>query len=163
MEDTVNRPRISKWIGRGYVLVVVFLAGLYAAIAILTDILTIPIGAIVFTTVMIFAIVLVGVITYFFFRTTYVIREGHLRAWSPFASIDLDIKDIVKLEQTRVPFYFRGFGAGLYSGTFFIAGVGWTKVIITNLTDGVLITDKNEKRYLITPSDPSGFVRMIGR
>ena len=142
---------------------IVFLAGLYATIAILTDILSIPIGGIVFTVVMISVIVLICVITYFFYRTTYVIRDGHLRAWAPFASIDLDIKDIIKLEQTRVPFYFRGFGAGLYSGMFFIPGFGWTKVIITNLTDGVLITDKNEKRFLITPSDPIGFIRMNGR
>ena len=124
MDYIVNRPRISKWIGRGYLLVIVFLAGLYATIAILTDILSIPIGGIVFTVVMISVIVLICVITYFFYRTTYVIRDGHLRAWSPFASIDLDIKDIIKLEQTRVPFYFRGFGAGLYSGMFFIPGFG---------------------------------------
>jgi hypothetical protein len=163
MTETTNKPRISKWIGRSYILLLIILIGLYAVIVIWTGILDSTIAGIVFTAAMVFAIVLVGAVALFFYRTVYEIRDGHLHSWSPFAMIDLEINDITKIEQTRVPFYFRGFGAGLYSGMFFIPGFGWTKVIISNLTDGLLITDKNGKRYLITPSDPNGFVKILGR
>ena len=88
------------------------------------------------------------------------VKDGFLHSWSPFAVINVKIKDITKIEQTRIPFYFKGFGASVYSGWFYIPAFGWTRVIITNLTDGVLITDKSGKRYLITPSDPGSFVRL---
>ena len=52
-------------------------------------------------------------------------------------------------------------GASFYSGRFYIAGAGWTKTIMTNLVDGVLITDKNGKHYLITPSNPDKFVKLL--
>jgi hypothetical protein len=161
MTDTVNKPRISKWIGRGYILIVLFLIGLYGAIVVLTRILDMTLAGIFFTAIMLFAVLLVGAVAYCFFGTVYTIREGRLHSWSPFATIDLDIRDITKMEMTRVPIYFKGFGAGLYSGLFFIPAFGWTKVIITNLTDGLLIADKNGKKYLITPSDPAGFSKVL--
>jgi hypothetical protein len=161
MNDTVNKPRISKWIGRGYVLLVVVLVGLYGAILVLTGIQDMVLASILFTTVMTFVVILVGAVAYCFYGTVYTIKEGRLHSWSPFATIDLEIQDITKIERTRVPFYFKGFGAGLYSGMFFIPAFGWTKVIITNLTDGLLISDKNGKKYLITPSDPAGFSNML--
>lgn len=163
MIDTLNKPRISKWIGRGYVMLVILLVGIYGAILVLTNIQDILLASILFNTVTTFAVILVGTVAYCFYRTVYTIKSGTLHSWSPFAKIDLEIKDITKIERTRVPFYFKGFGAGLYSGMFFIPGFGWTKVIITNLTDGLLISDKNGRKYLITPSDPDGFLNILSQ
>jgi len=162
MEKRINKPRISKWIGRSYIALTIAVAGLFSAIAIWSGILGMILPGIIFTAIAVFAVVLIGVITFFFYRTAYTIHDGRLHSWSPFATIDLDIKDIIKIEQTRVPYSLKGYGAGLYSGLYFIPGFGWTRVLITNLTDGVLISDKNGKRYLITPSDPKGFVGILG-
>ena len=108
MTDTVNKPRISRWIGRGYIRIVLFLIGLYGAIVVLTGILDMTLAGIFFTAVMLFAVLLVCVIAYCFFGTVYTIKEGHLHSWSPFTTIDLDIRDITKKEMTRVPIYFKG-------------------------------------------------------
>jgi hypothetical protein len=161
MENLINKPRISKWIGRSYILLIIVVAGLFSTIAVWSGILGMFLPGIIFTAVTVFAVVLIGVITFFFYRTAYTIRDGRLYSWSPFATIELDTKDIIIIEQTRVPYSLKGYGAGFYSGMYFIPGFGWTKVIITNLTDGVLISDTNGKRYLITPSDPKGFVETI--
>jgi len=155
-----NKPRISKWIGRSYLLLAILIAVLYAAIVLMSDIFGSLYLGIFFTVVMMSVLVLICVTTYSFYKTVYVIKDGFLYSWSPFAVINLKIKDIAKIERTRIPLHFRA-GASLYSGRFYIPSLGWTRVVITNLTDGVLITDKNGKHYLITPSNPDGFVKLL--
>lgn len=114
---------------------------------------------------MVFVVVLMAVTAYGLYRTKYVIRGGILSSWSPFAIIRLRLKDIKEVEITRIPFHIRIYGAGLYCGLFYIPGLGRTKTIMTNLSDGVLITTKDRKHgkkyYLITPSDPERFVKLL--
>lgn len=157
----INKPRISKWIGIMYLLITIMIAVLFVSIALGTDIFSVIYAGILFTAVMLAALVLLGIVTYGFYKTSYTIKDGRMYSWSPFAVINLNVKEIKKAELTRIPFYFKGFGASLYSGIFFIPGLGWTKVIITNLTDGVLMTDKSGKNYLITPSNPEGFAKSL--
>jgi hypothetical protein len=59
-----------------------------------------------------------------------------------------------------IPIHFR-VGASLYSGRFYLLGLGWARAIITNLNDGVLITTKDKKYYLITPSNPEKFIKLL--
>ena len=150
----INRPRISNWIGGFYAATTVLIALLFACLAFQIGMLLPLLG----TGVLVSAIL--SVTTYCFYRTKYVIDGGILYSWSPFANIRLKISDIRKVERTRVPVYLR-VGASLYSGLFYIAGAGWTKTIMTNLTDGVLITDSKGKHYLITPSNPDEFVKLL--
>lgn len=161
MKDTENRPRISRWIGRGYALLFIFIVVIYTAIALWSGVFDFLYLGIFYSAVMTFALVLTGVTAYGLYKTAYKIKGGFLYSWSPFAVISLKLKDIKEIERTRIPFYFKGWGASLYSGRFYIPGVGWTRVIITNLTDGVLITDKTRRHYLITPSNPDGFVKLF--
>jgi hypothetical protein len=155
-----NNPRISRWIGRSYIFLTVLMAVIFSTIALMTNLFRVPYAGIFFTLLMAFVLILLGGITYCFYKTVYVIEEGFLYSWSPFAVINLKLNDIRKIERTRVPLYFR-VGADLYSGRFYILGLGWTKVVMTNLTDGVLITDKRGKHYLITPSNPDRFVKLL--
>ncbi len=161
MKDIQNRPRISRWIGRGYILLTFLLALLYISIAVSINVFGHPYGALILTAVMAFVIILLCAITYSFYKTRYVINNGVLHSWSPFAVINLRLADIKKIELTRLPFYFKGFGSSLYSGWFYTPAFGWTKVVMTNLTDGVLITDKEGKHYLITPSNPGNFIKSL--
>lgn len=150
----INKPRISNLIGGLYIVTAILIAVLFAWIAFLTTVpsLFLGIGLFVFALLMFTA--------YCFYRTKYVIDSGVLSSWSPFAKINLKISDIRKIERTRVPFHLRA-GASLYSGMFYISGMGWTKSIISNLVDGVLITDRRGKHYLITPSNPDKFAKLL--
>jgi hypothetical protein len=154
MAKRINRPRISKWIGGCYIFMAVFFGLLFSWLALLTRLWAPFLG------VGVFMFVLLGFIAYCFYRTAYVIENGTLRSWSPFMTIRLKVSDIRKIERTRVPTHIRA-GAGFYSGKFYIAGMGWTRTIISNLIDGVLITDRNGKHYLITPSNPDKFIKLL--
>ncbi len=161
MKDMKNKPRISKWIGGGYILLTALVVVIYAAIVLSTNVLSYLVAGAVVVIVMTFALFLVGATAFCLYETVYEVKDGSIHACSPFAIVNLKVKEIAKIERTLIPFYFKGFGASLYSGWFYIPTVGWTKVIITNLTDGVLITDKKGKHYLITPSNPDRFIKSV--
>lgn len=159
--NMINKPRISKWIGGMYAILTIFILILFVVIASETDIgLSSIYSQVLLFGIMVFISFIMVLMTYSFYRTKYVIQDGILYSWSPFAVIELKLNDIKKVERTRVPFHVR-VGASLYSGRFYIPELGWTKSIITNLTDGVLITTKYNKHYLITPSNPDKFVKLL--
>jgi hypothetical protein len=158
---TINKPRISRWIGGMYGVLAIFIAILYAVITLETNVRTSPLGLrIFFFGVMFFVLFILGLTAISFYRTEYVISDGILYSWSPFVVIRLKLDNIEKIERTIVPIHIR-VGASLYSGRFYVPSLGWTKSIITNLTDGVLITTKDNKHYLITPSNPDEFVKLL--
>jgi hypothetical protein len=162
-KNIINKPRISKLIGGGYIIITFFIAILFLFIGSLADIRSSPLDLQIFLyAVMIFVLFLLSFTTLSLYNTKYVISNGVLSSWSPFAKIRLRIKDIKKVERTLIPFHIR-VGASLYCGMFYIPGIGWTKAIITNLRDGLLITDKNNKHYLITPSNPEEFKKILKR
>jgi|GEM_PF-574702 hypothetical protein len=161
MENMKNKPRISKWIGGGYLLLFLLIVVIYVAIGLWSGVFNYLVAGIIYNIAMLCAIVLIGVTVYCLYNTSYVVKDDSLHSGSPFATMNISLQDIETIEQTRIPFYFKGWGASLYSGRFYIPAVGWARVIITNLTDGVLITGKDGRHYLITPSDPAEFVKQI--
>jgi hypothetical protein len=161
LENTINKPRISRWIGGAYAILIIFIVILYMVITLETNIRTSPLGGqALFFCSMFFVLFIVCFTVISFYKTKYVISEGVLYSWSPFAVIKLKLDDIKKVERTIVPIHIR-VGASLYSGRFYVPSLGWTRSIITNLTDGVIITTKENKHYLITPSNPDEFVKSL--
>jgi hypothetical protein len=157
----VNIPR-KKWIGRGWVFLTLLMAVIFTTIYLFV----LPLGSngvrMLLPALFVVLELLLVVITVAYYRTRYVIRNGVLRSWSPFMTINLPLKDIRRVERTRVPVHLR-VGASVYCGIFFIPGVGWTRTIITNMTDGLIIYAKDGKNYLITPSDPDRFAKLLKR
>lgn len=155
-----NKPRISKWIIGGYLILALIITCIFIFLA-----LVIPFKSMVgFGRFCLLAIVITGIIcsvSYSIYRTRYIINNGRLYSKSIFAFIDINIKDITKIEQTRIPYMIRGYGASVHSGMFYIPTIGWAKTIMTNMTDGVLIKTKDGKNYLITPSNPKSFVKLL--
>jgi len=161
-KEVVNKPRFNKWIGWMYIVLTIFVSGLFIGISVGTDVLSRPPPAsVIFLGLMIFVIILMAFTTASFYKTTYVVADGMLRAWSPFTIIRIRLKDIKSVERTRIPFHVRLYGASLYSGLFYIPSMGWVKSIMTNFSDGLLITMKGNKRYLITPSHPDKFMKLL--
>ncbi len=155
-----NRPRISNWIGGGYVFLAAFIIALYVTMLLLLPFPNLY-ASLVFNAVMIVVSISICAIAASIYGTAYRIEKGGLHSWAPFAVIDIRLKDIAKAGRTMIPFSFKGFGASAYCGWFYIPTVGWTRVIITNLSDGVLIRTKDGKNYLVTPSNPKGFIKAL--
>ncbi len=131
-----------------YVAATVFVISLFLGIYFLTPISSSTVVLqVIFIVVMGFATVLIAVTTIGFYRTKYVVKDGILRSWSPFAIIKLKLSDIEKVERTMIPFHFR-FGASLYCGRFYVPNLGWVKAIITNLRDGLMITNEGQQTLL---------------
>ncbi len=155
-----NKPRISKWIAGVYLILVLFIAGLFTTLA-----LTIPFKSTAgFESFCLLGIVITGIlctVPYSIYRTRYTVDNGKLYSRAIFAVINIRTKDITKTERTRIPFMIRGYGAGLHSGMFYIPTVGWTKVVMTNMSDGILMKTKNGKNYLITPQNPDRFIKLL--
>ena len=95
-----------------------------------------------------------------FYNTKYKIKDGVLTSWSPFMYIKIRLVDIRSAEKVLYPFNLR-VGASLYSGMFYVPSKGWVRTIITNLSDVVLITTKDKKSYMISPSNPKNFLNRI--
>jgi len=159
MKTVVNVPR-KKWIGRGWIILTAIMAAVFVFVfTAASPEMSYP-EKVFFVSMCALITVLFVVIIVAYYRTKYVIGNGTLHAWSPFMTINLPLKDIAKIERTRVPYHLR-VGASDYCGFFYIPGVGWTRTIMTNVTDGILIYGKDGKKYLITPSDPDKFAKLL--
>jgi len=159
-KEVINRPIISKWIGGMYLTILIFIAFLYLIVYDYTMFEASYFAATFFNAVMAFVLLLILAVTIGLYRTRYTIKDGLLYSWSPFMTIKLKIEDIKKVEKTMVPIHFR-VGASLYSGYFYVPSLGWVGSIITNLRDSILITTKKGKYYMITPSNPEKFMKML--
>ena len=157
--EIVNKPYKSRWICGFYALTTIFIALLYLVVYLLA-INEAYSFKMVFSLIMILVFLLIMGITIGFFTTRYRIRDGTLYSWSPFVVINLKLKNIKKVEKILVPLYIR-FGASLYSGLFYVPSLGWVRCIITNLRDAILITTKDSKYYMITPSNPKKFIKLL--
>lgn len=158
-QDVINRSYKSKWIGGFYALATLFVFLIYVFIYLFAPYeASFPVT--MFNFVMTLALFLMLITTLGFFTTKYVIKNGVLHSWSPFVVINLRLKDIKKVEKIMVPLHIR-FGASLYSGFFYVPRLGWVRSIITNLKDAILITTKNGKYYMITPSNPKKFMKLL--
>ena len=161
MSEFVIKPYISRWIGGMYVGLTIFMLALFFGLCghfyLNPPELTVRIAVLA---ALFLASMLVFWVTVSFYDTKYTIERGVLRARSPFARIEVRLKDIEKAERLLVPMHFR-VGASLYCGWFYVPNVGWVRSIITNLRDAVMITTKDGRRYLITPSEPERFIRKI--
>jgi len=161
MSEFVIKPHISRWIGGMYVGVTIFMLSAFFGLCGYFYLNPPELNVRIATLAPLFlASMFVVWITGSLFETRYTIEQGVLRARSPFARIEVRIKDIAKAERVMVPMHFR-VGASLYCGRFYVPNVGWVRSIITNLRDAVMITAKNGKRYLITPSEPDRFIRKL--
>jgi hypothetical protein len=161
MSEFVIKPHISRWIGGMYVGVTILVLSIFFGLCgyFYFNPPELTVRAAVLVPLFLAAMFIVWITTSFF-ETKYTIELGVLRARSPFMRIEVRLKDVVKAERVMVPAHFR-VGASLYCGWFYVPNVGGVRSIITNLRDAVMMTTKDGKRYMITPSEPERFIRKI--
>ena len=158
----VNKPYNSRWIGGLYISLTILITLIYLSIYLFADgtYRTSYFLQIVLNSVMGFVFSLMLIIVISFYTTKYKISDGLLTSWSPFIKIKLKLKDVKKIEKTMLPFHIR-VGASFYCGFFYVPNLGWVRSIITNLRDVILITAKDGKYFMISPSNPERFMKML--
>jgi len=162
-KQIINKPYKSRWIGRLYVSLTIIIALVYLIIYLFTGLRLAPCSVQAITSgVMIFVFLMLLFITIGFYTTKYKIKDGLLTSWSPFVTIKIKLKDIKNIEKIMFPFNFR-VGASFYCGFFYVPNLGWVRSIITNLRDAVLITTRDGKYFMITPSNPKRFMKTLKR
>ncbi len=161
--EIINKPYKSHWIGGMYISMMIFIVLIYFIIYLFADLFqTSCFLKIIFNSIMCFIFLLILFTTVGFYTTKYKIKNGILYSWSPFITIKIKLKDIKNVEKIMVPLHFR-VGASLYCGAFYVPNLGWVRTIITNLRDAILITTKKGKYYMITPSNPKKFIKLLKR
>ncbi len=162
-KQIINKPYKSKWIGGLYIVFTIIIALFYLWLYLVAELyLATSSAQVVINGVMLFVILMLLTLTISFYNIKYKIKDGLLTSWSPFVFIKIRLKDIKNVEKIFYPFNFR-VGASFYSGFFYVPNLGWVRSIITNLKDTVLITTKDGKHFMITPSNPKRFMKMLER
>lgn len=159
VNDIIFKSRFSKWIAGMYWIV------LASQIIILFGIpLTVPMTFVVkglfvfiFTCISIMFVYLIwkGYTMEFIISKKQIIIYGLLR------KISIDISNVENIKKIPIPFGFRLFGAQFLGGVYYFPGIGNASVTMNNFDDGVLITTKQKKNYVITPQNPQDFIKII--
>jgi len=158
----INKPYKSHWIGSLYVFLTVLIAIIYLFIYLFADGLyrTSYFLQAVLNGTMLFVFLLILTTTISFYTTKYRIKNGILTSWSPFVSIKIKLKEIKSVEKIMFPFNIK-VGASFFCGFFYVPNLGWVRTIITNLRDAILITTRDGRYHMITPSNPKRFMRLL--
>jgi len=161
MREVVNKPYKSRWIAGLYIFLTIIIALFYLTIYLFGELYLLPCSAqIIIGGVMLLVVLMLSTLIINFYTTKYKIKDGLLASWSPFVAIKIKLKDIKNIERIIYPFNLK-VGASFYCGFFYVPNLGWVRSIITNLRDVILITTKDGKYYMITPSNPERFMRML--
>lgn len=159
MQKKVYRARISNWI-----------AGLYWAIIIAFVAITVSsyyFSGMDFGTslILIATFSLVTLLIIFILRKAYRMRftitQDRIIVSGIFRRNIIKISDIKTIQKTPIPFGFRLFGASFLGGLYYLPGIGKAWVTMGNFSDGVLITTKHNKHYVITPMNPMDFIKTV--
>jgi hypothetical protein len=159
VNDIIFKSRFSKWIAGMYWAILAFLIILMIGIP-LTVTMTFVVKSLfvlLFTSISIMFVYLIwkGYTMEFVVSKKQIIIYGLLR------KISIDISNVETIKKIPIPFGFRLFGAQFLGGLFFFPGIGNASVTMSNFDDGVLITTKEKKNYVITPQNPQDFIKII--
>lgn len=157
MKAIVYRPRFSNWIMGMYWAILIFFASIVAAAAIFSDMgsLAFMILTVTFSAVAL----LIAFIMLRAYRMKFTITATHIIVDGVFRKNVIKRNDIKSIEKTPIPFGFRLFGASFLGGLYYLPGIGKAWVSMGNFEDGVLITTKQKRHYVITPQKPHEFIK----
>lgn len=157
MGSTVFKPRLSHWImGMYWIILIVLIAALIlvpltAGMDLFANILFVLFFSIV--ALLIIFVIMKAHKMKFTITQTQIIVNGIFRK-----SI-IEKSDIESIQKTPIPFGLRLFGASFLSGWHYFPGIGKAWVSMGNFEDGVMITTKEKKHYIITPQNPFDFIK----
>lgn len=104
---------------------------------------------------------LIALIMFRAYRMKFTITATHIIVNGVFRKNIIKRSDIVSIEKTPIPFGFRLFGASFLGGLYYLPGIGKAWVSMGNFEDGVMITTKQKRHYVITPQKPLDFIKKV--
>ncbi len=146
-------PRLSKWIAGMYWSILAFLVFMLIAIPL----------QVIFLVVFLPVIVMFVFIMLKAYRMKFTIGENRIIVNGIFKKNRIEIAAIKSIDKIPMPAGFRLFGASFLGGWYYLPGIGKAWVTMGNFQDGVLISTKKGKHYLITPQDPLKFIEAVKR
>jgi hypothetical protein len=161
--DTVNRPKVSRFVAGSYAVIAVFTAAVIAFFAYASFFTPLGVLGLAAVSVSVFVEAVMLIILASIYRTKYILTDEELIITATRligGSKRVHLKDVVRVERTLIPAGVRLFGASFYGGHYYIPRLGRAFVTITNFHDGVLIETKSGN-YIITPEKPEDFVKAI--
>lgn len=151
--------KLSKWIMGLYWLILLLLVVMLVGIPLVANMSCFQ--AFVFSSVHSLAVLLLVFIIIKALRIKFSITKNELIIDGIFCKNIIKISDIKSVQKTYIPFGFRLFGASFLGGWHYFPAIGTAWVVMGNFEDGVLITTKQKKHYLITPENPLEFIKIL--
>ncbi len=152
-------PRLSKWIAGMYWSILAFLVFMLVVIPLLTEMSS--------WEKVLFLVVFLAVLGIFIFimvkayRMRFTIGEKQIIVGGIFKENRIKISDIKSIDKVPIPAGIRLFGASFLGGLYYLPGIGKAWVTMGNFQDGVLISTKKDKHYVITPQEPLKFIQTV--
>ena len=152
-------PRLSKWIAGMYWSILAFLVFMLVTIPLFTEMSL--------WEKVIFLVVFLAVLAVFIFimvkayRMKFTIGKNRIIVSGVFKENRIDIPDIKSIDKVPIPVGIRLFGASFLGGLYYLPGIGKAWVTMGNFQDGVLISTKKDKHYVITPQEPLKFIEAV--
>lgn len=163
--DSINelsfRAGLSKWIAGMYWSILAFLVIMMIGIPQLADMELFE--KVLFLSLFSLMLLVFIFILFKAYKIKFTIAHTHIIVSGIFRKNRIDISDIKSIQKTPMPFGFRLFGASFLGGWYFLQGIGKAGVAMSNFEDGVLITTKQDKHYVITPGKPLEFIKIVRR
>lgn len=161
----VFKTRMSKWIAYFYWSVLALFVLLLAVTWLFAEM---PAGAFYVTVSAFgFLILLFAHIIYRAYTMRFIVTQRHIVVRGAFKTYNVRLSNIGSINKTLIPLAFRVWGASFLGGYYYIPSLGFARIAMTNFEDGVLVTVKRKsgrvKNYLMTPKDPTAFIRAVRR
>jgi hypothetical protein len=159
-KEAVFGSRMSGWIAGLYWGILIFLGAVLIGVPLLAG-MTLLEGSI-FSVVFAFIIIIFICILASAYRMSFVIAKDEIIIRGVFRTSRIRKNEIKSVQKTPIPTGFRLFGASFLGGWYYLPGIGTAWVAMTNFSDGVLITTKQGKHFVITPVNPEKFIKLAG-
>ncbi len=91
----------------------------------------------------------------------FTIEKNRIIVSGVFKENRIKIPDIKSINKVPIPAGIRLFGASFLGGWYYLPGIGKAWVTMGNFQDGVLISIKKGKHYVITPQEPLKFIETV--
>ena len=159
LTEMIFTPRLSRWITGMYWSIFVFLIFMLVAVPLLAKMSS--------WEKVLFVVVFLAVLAMFIFimvkayRMRFTIEKNRIIVSGVFKENRIEIPDIKSINKVPIPAGIRLFGASFLGGLYYFPGIGRAWVTMGNFQDGVLISTKKGKHYVITPQEPLKFIETV--
>jgi hypothetical protein len=158
-KDILFKSKVSNWIAGLYWSILIFLVIMFIGVPFLSPMTFVEKNIFVINFLIIFLII--GFTLFKAYRLHFIISKKSLIISGLLKNHTILFSDINEVTKVPIPFGFRLFGASFLGGKYYFPGIGNAWVAMSNFDDGVMITTKLKKNYVITPKNPTKFIKLI--